>query len=282
MKAIKLASVFAVSAVAAAVSTTTFAAEPVFSGTAGLVYTSAEADGGDSWGSKGEVNIIADTGVVYFDLDMKDGAFVLDEAYVKQGAVSFGDFDGTLVDSAVMYGGVEEGNDFSTDFGITLGARYDVMPGLTVALEAVEGSAGTFGAFSYTADLGAAELTLSGGASVGTDKSNQAVAVGVSVPAGDMVTVQAYYQTGEEADADIGSMGAGIDVAVSDELSISAAMYTDQEYTAKKKAAGKDEDITEVSAYYTAGDLTYYATFLSGDADKGSNDYSLVGVKASF
>lgn len=271
MKAIKLASVFAVSAVAAAVSTATFAAEPVFTGTAGLVYQGGEGKD-EGTASKGEVNIIGDTGVVYFDLGIADGAFILDEAYVKQGAVSFGDFDGSLSDSAVMYGGVEEGNDASTDFGATLGVRYAVSDALTVAVEAVEKKPEVYLTAAYTAAIGGASLTISGGYG-NTEDTTQTFAAGVSLPVTDMVTFQAYVQSGQVEGADVGSMGAGVDLALSEAFVVSAAFYDNTETDA-------DDSIAEVSAYYTAGDITYYATTLQYDAD--GKDYSLVGVKASF
>ena len=274
MKAIKLASVFAVTAVAAAVSTVSVAAEAppaVFTGYAGLVYQGGEGKT-DGTKSKGEVNIIADTGVVYFDVDMVNGAFVLDEAYVKQGAVSFGDFDGSLSDSAVMYGGVEEGNDYSTDLGITLGVRYQVMDGLKVAVEAVENNKDVFLAAAYTMPIGPASLTVSG-AFGNTDDTTQTVAVGVSVPAGEMITFEAYTQSGKNNGASLSSIGAGVDVALSDALTLSAAFLDDTETDA-------DDSVTEVSLFYTAGDLTYYATTLQYAED--GKDYSLVGVKASF
>lgn len=279
MKAIKLASIFAVTAIAAAVSTTTIAAEPVFSGSAGLKYTGGEGKS-DAVGSEGEVNIIGDTGVVYFDLDMGTGDsadegdhFILDEIYVTQGAVQFGDFDGSLSDSAVMYGGVEEGEDASSDLGLTLGARYAVSDSLTVALESVDGGNDAFATAAFTQDFGALALTLSGAAGLTTEESATTFAAGVSVPLG-MATVQAYVQSGSTDDTtDIGSMGLGVDLAISEALTVSAAMYDNTESDA-------DDSITEITAYYTAGDLTYYATTLMYDVD--ASDYSIVGIKASF
>jgi hypothetical protein len=278
MKAIKLASVFAVSAVAAAVSTTTFAAEPVFTGTAGLEYMSTEADGGDAAQSRGEVNIIGDTGLVYFDLDMEgattgaDGGFDLDEIYIKQGAVSFGDFDGSLADGAAFSAGVEEDNDAAKqDLGTDLGIRYSVMPGLTVALEAAEGSSQSFVAANYSQDLGVATLGLSAGLGLGTGGDNQIVTAGVSVPAG-MATVTAFYQTGTIADADATNYGAGLDLALTEAVTAALQYYNQDEVT--------DGGVAEATLYYAAGDLTYYVSYVDYDAD--DSDYSVIGAKASF
>ena len=281
MKAIKLASVFAVSAVAAAVSTTTFAAEPVFTGTAGLEYKATEADGGDAAQSRGEVNIIGDTGLVYFDVDMEgqstEGgngttAFQLDEIYVKQGAVSFGDFDGSIADDAAFSAGVEEDKDgakqtLDTDLAI----RYAVMPGLTVAAEMTEGSSQTSVAAKYTQDLGVATLGLSGALGLGTDADNQVVTVGVSVPAG-MATISAFYETGKIADADVNNFGAGLDLALTEAVTAAFQYYNQDEID--------DSGIIEGTVYYTSGDLTYYVSYL--DYEANDKDYSLVGAKASF
>ncbi len=274
MKAIKLASVFAVSAVAAAVSTTTFAAEPVFTGTAGLEYMSTEADGGDAAQSRGEVNIIGDTGLVYFDLDMDtdNGNFVLDEIFVKQGAVTFGDFDGSLADGAAFSAGVEEDNDDAKqDLGADLGIRYAVMPGLTVALEAAEGSSQSFVAANYSQDLGVATLGLSAGLGLGTGGDNQIVTAGVSVPAG-MATVTAFYQTGTIDDADATNYGAGLDLALTEAVTAALQYYNQDEVT--------DGGVAEATLYYAAGDLTYYVSYVDYDAD--DSDYSVIGAKASF
>ena len=273
MKAIKLASIFAVSAIAAAVSTTTFAADPVFSGSAGMYFTSNDAaDTDDEYSSDGEVNIIGDTGVVYFDMDMSSGSFILDEAYVTQGAVQFGDFDGSLIDSAVMYGGVDEGDDYSKDGGATLGVRYAVSDDLTVAFEATDGSDNDGIGVSYSADLGVAALTISGGVQ-GDDGS--LVAAGVEMPLGS-ATLAGYVQQGTDEDnTDVASMGVGVDFAVSDALSISAAYLADTE---------SDGDINnmEITAYYTAGDITYMVDYLDYSEDAGSSDWIKVGATASF
>lgn len=289
MKAIKLASIFAVSAVAAAVSTTTIAAEGVFSGSAGMYLNSYDTSD-DKYTSDGELNIIVDTGVVYIDMDMgtvntdTDGdsedegatdnanSFVIDEAYVTQGAVQFGDFNGSLVDAAVMYGGTEGGNDYSSDLGGTLGVRYAVSDDLTVAFEATDGSDDDGFGVSYTADLGVASLTVSGGTQ-GDDGS--AIAAGVEMPLG-AATLSGYYQSGTStADADIGSIGLGVDFAVSDALAVAAAYLEDTEATA-------DTSNIEISVFYTAGDIEYVATYIDYSEDSGSEDYMILGARASF
>lgn len=279
MKAIKLASVFAVSAVAAAVSTSTLAAEPVFSGEAGFNYH-AES-GNENWTSEGEVNIIIDTGVVYIDLDMEggdhneDAGFDLDEAYVKVGAASFGDFDGSLSVEAAYNAGVWEELEYEDGEKTDLGIRYAVTDGLTVALEMAEGYDGVGAAVAYEQDLGGMTLGLSAGSYEGDDNvSGDAktlevtdYSVGVKVPMGQ-ATLIASYSGGEINDADFESAVLGADVAVTDALSLSAQFSADLE---------NELDNTELTAYYTAGDITYFATQVEGDAEA-----TTVGAYVSF
>ena len=273
MKATKLASIFAVTAVAAAVSTTTIAAEPVFSGDAGLNYNFEAEEAG----SEGEVNIIIDTGVVYVDLDMGTGDagdegdhFILDEAYVTQGAVKFGDFDGSIATSAQYGAGVwEEAQDESGDV-TDLGIQYSVTPELTVALEMVEGEGGFGFAAAYEADMDGLTLGLSGGSYTSEDDSVDATSftLGVSADAG-LATLIASFSTGEANESDFTSIIVGADLALSEELAVSA------QYTSETESEVSD---VEVTAYYTAGDVTYYATVLSGD----SEEVTTVGAYASF
>lgn len=287
MKAIKLASVFAVSAVAAAVSTTTFAAEPVFKGTAGLEYASYDDDSTktDAASSRGEVNIIGDTGVVYFDLDMEgdtttaDGGFDLDEIYIKQGAVQFGDFDGTILDDVAYSAGVEEDNDHAKgDFGDDLGIRYMVSDSLTVALETTEGTNKGSLAVAYQTDFSGVTLGVSAGYKMIKDVDNQLLTVGVKAPLG-MATLSSFIRVGSVADADIMNTGLGIDLPVSEQLTLAAQYYT----KGGESAPGTDEvdqGRTELTAYYAVGDVNYYASYLNYAKDGES--YSVVGAKVSF
>ncbi|MEO9655614.1 hypothetical protein [Marinomonas sp.] len=286
MKAIKLASVFAVTAVAAAVSTTTIAAEPVFKGTAGLSYKSVDK-GADSAGSEGEVNIIGDTGLVYFDLDMEgdstgsDGGFDLDEIYVKQGAVQFGDFDGSMGDDAAFSAGVEEDlDDAKEDLGTGLGIRYAVSDELTVALEVAEGENKGAIAFNYATDVSGVTLGVSGGAS----SDEHILTLGASIPAG-IATITAFYQTGSfvdtaTTDKDASNYGLGLDLALTEELSAAVQYYTlDGEDSAGVDR--KDDGLVEATVNYTVGDIRYFATYVDYE-DKATADYSVVGAEASF
>jgi len=293
MKAIKLASVFAVSAVAAAVSTTTFAAEPVFTGTAGLEYQSNEK-GSDAAASRGEVNIVGDTGVVYFKLDMEgsttksDGSGVndkngntalsLDAIYVKQGAVQFGDFDGSLIDAAALSAGVEEDNDGAKyTLGDDLGVRYMVSDELTVALEVAEGdNMGTVSA-SYSTNIAGGTLAISGGVK-STEAKNQLLTVGFSAPIG-MATLSTFLQGGSKADLDVFNSGIGIDLSLSEQLTLAAQFYN-QTGEAAKNVDLVDQGVAEVTAYYTVGDVKYYASYV--DYEAKNKDYSVVGAKVSF
>ncbi|MFT2099454.1 hypothetical protein ACMUMQ_13960 [Marinomonas sp. 2405UD66-6] len=279
MKAIKLASIFAVSAVAAAVSTTTMAAEPVFSGSAGLNYYSYES-GSDEVGSEGEVNIIGDTGLVYFDLDMESGpdGFDLDEIYVTQGAVQFGDFDGSLIDAAAFSAGVWEDNDdakYPTDNDLAI--RYSVSDELTVAVEAVEGSDEGSLAFSYLTNAGGVDLGVSGAFH---DGDNVAVTLGVSAPVGP-ATVSGFVITGSAAEADVMNYGVGLDLPVTDAVSFAAQYYT---LTGESEVDTDYEDagVFEVAAYYTAGDITYFASMVTFEDDAAEADYTVIGASASF
>jgi len=293
MKAIKLASVFAVSAVAAAVSTTTFAAEPVFTGTAGLEYQSNEK-GSDAAASRGEVNIVGDTGVVYFKLDMEgsttksDGSGVndkngntalsLDAIYVKQGAVQFGDFDGSLIDAAALSAGVEEDNDGAKyTLGDDLGVRYMVSDELTVALEVAEGdNMGTVSA-SYSTNIAGGTLAISGGVK-STEAKNQLLTVGYSAPIG-MATLSTFLQGGSKADLDVFNSGIGIDLSLSEQLTLAAQFYNQTGESAKNVDL-VDQGVAEVTAYYTVGDVKYYASYV--DYEAKNKDYSVVGAKVSF
>jgi len=307
MKAIKLASVFAVTAVAAAVSTATFAAEPVFKGTAGLEYKSYLDDDStkaDKAVSNGEVNIIGDTGLVYFDLDMEGStaktddngnierndsnntSFSLDEIYVKTGAVQFGDFDGSLVDAAALSSSVrEDDDDAKYDLGDDLGIRYMVNDDLTVALEVTEGdNKGTLSA-SYEMGLAGGTLAISGGYKFVDDVDNQILTVGFSAPLG-MATLSAFVQGGSKADLDVMNTGIGLDLAVTEQVSLAAQYYLEdgEELNDAKTAVQDKEDagVMEVTAYYQAGDIQYYASYIGYEGDNDVNNYSVVGAEVSF
>jgi hypothetical protein len=291
MKAIKLASVFAVTAVAVAVSSTTFAAEGVFKGTAGLEYKSQESGKDGTSANRGEVNIIGDTGLVYFDLDMESSTgndgFNLDEIYVKQGAVQFGDFDGTILDSVAYNAGVEEDNDNSKeDFGDKMAIRYAVSESLKVAIEAGENDNVGSLAVAYTTDLSGVTLGVSAGYKMSDDDlDDQLVTVGVKVPLG-MATLSSFVRVGSIGNNDVMNYGVGIDLPVSEQLALAAQYYTrDGEANASDTGLVLGSDLvdqgrTEFTAYYTPGDVTFYASYLAYEADK--SDYSVVGAKVSF
>ena len=283
MKAIKLASVFAVSALAAAISTTTIAAEPTFKGTAGLEYKSM-VKGSDAAASRGEVNIIGTVGSVYFDLDMEngsDGGFDLDEIYVTQGAVQFGDFDGTLLDSVAYSAGVEEDDDVAKndDFGTDLGIRYAVNDSLKVALEVKEGDNIGSLAVAYSTNYAGLTLGVSAGYEMSDDdKADQVVTAGVKAPLG-MATLSSFVRIGSKDDLDVMNTGIGIDLPVSEQLTL-AAQYFTRGGEASKGVDLADQGVTEVTAYYAVGDVKYYASMVSYEAK--TKDYSVVGAKVSF
>ncbi|CUB02554.1 hypothetical protein [Marinomonas fungiae] len=292
MKAIKLASVFAVSAVAAAVSTSTFALEPVFHGEAGVEYVSYYgnaknnndlADGTDL----GEIELSVDTGVVYAELEVKttgvdEGTdFNFEKLYVKQGAVSFGRFDGSVSANAFM--GMDEigetGVDLKTAQGDTdnTGIRYKVAPGLTVALEATTNTSDDSdvgGAISYIADLDGIKLGISGGA-IGDAHS---VNVGAQFNAGP-ATISVNYGTGEQgtdpATKDVEEAGFGIEFAATEALTLTLQYAKNLE-----DVVGQDDDGTYFIAEYAAGDLTYY--FENYNGDYAGDEQNIVGVKAYF
>ena len=286
MKAIKLASVFAVSAVAAAVSTSTFAAEPVFSGTAGVEYTSyygnAKANNDLADGTDiGELELSVDTGVVYAEIEVAttgaDEATKIgfEKLYVKQGAVSFGRFDGSVSTGAFF--GMDEihgGVDLQTGDGDTdnTGVRYKVAPGLTVALEATNNDnddSDVGAAISYVADLEGVKLGISGGA-IGDANS---VNVGAQFNAG-MATISANYgvgETGTGTTTDVQEAGLSIELAATEALTLTLEYAKDLE--------GAKDDGTYFIAAYKSGDLTYYFENYNGDL---TTEQNIVGVKASF
>lgn len=291
MKATKLASIFAVTAVAAAVSTTTLAAEAVFSGEAGLSVKQTNPETGDKSstnGSEGELNITVDTGVVYLKMDMdsvvtgvddeneliRADSFVLDAAYVTQGAVQFGDFDDSLFDSVAYESSVEEAEDY-TPGGYDLAVRYAVTPELKVAFELEEGGNGNGVVVAYGADLGVATLGASYKTYFDREDDETGFILGLTVPAG-IATIYAHAYAGEStAKKDQGSTSFGIDLNLTDSLLIAAAANDDTE--------DDNQDNTEISAFYTAGDLTYYATVISfNEKQTTDTSFTKVGVKASF
>jgi len=309
MKAIKLASVFAVSAVAAAVSTSTFAAEPVFSGEAGIEYTSyygnAKDNGDLADGTDiGELELSVDTGIVYAEIEVAtsgtdEGTTIgFEKLYVKQGALSFGRFDGSVAAGAFM--GMDEigytGLDLRTTLGDTdnTGIRYKAAPGLTVAIEATaatddDASTTTVDekndsdvgvALSYIADLEGIKLGISGGA---MDDAN-AVNVGAQFNAGP-ATFSLNYGVGERGAAnntttDHEEVGFGVEFAATEALTLTLQYAQNLEQSAADKAAGKDDDGTYFIAAYKAGDLTYY--FENYNGDYAGDEQNIVGVKASF
>ncbi|ETI58102.1 hypothetical protein [Marinomonas profundimaris] len=294
MKAIKLASVFAVSAVAAAVSTATFAAEAVFTGNAGVEYvtqneskkttTANELSGTKEF----EVEVSVDTGIVYAEIEIAtDGAdegtkIGMEKLYVKQGAVKFGRFDGTVATGSFFgmdeyFGGVDLKNATDSDGDLTgdtdnTGIRYMVSPELTVAIEAtnavgdVDGEIGF--AASYVMDFGGFKAGISGGA-VG---DANAVNVGVQTVAGP-ATVSLNYGSGAggtDGDTDIELMTASVAFAASEALTLTLEFSSDLE---------AETDGTYFVGEYAAGDLTYYVKNYAGDL---GSELTKVGVKASF
>lgn len=314
MKAIKLASVFAVSAVAAAVSTSTFAAEPVFSGEAGIEYTSYYGDSKDKGDLAdgtdiGELELSVDTGIVYAEIEVAttgadEGTKIgFEKLYVKQGAVSFGRFDGSVAAGAFMgmdeigYTGVDlrtytttttttatDSNGDTVTLSTTedrsrdtdnTGVRYKVAPGLMVALEATSNTStedSEIGvALSYVADLEGVKLGISGGAMGDAN----AVNVGAQFNAGP-ATFSLNYGIGErEATAtttsDHEEAGFGIEFAATEALTLTLQYANELE---------ANEDGTYFIAAYKAGDLTYYFENYNGDIV--DDEMNIVGVKASF
>lgn len=288
MKAIKLASVFAVSAVAAAVSTSTFALEPVFHGEAGIEYVSYY---GDSKGNNdladgtdlGEIELSVDTGVVYAEVEVKttgddEGTDInFEKLYVKQGAVSFGRFDGSVATGSFF--GMDElydGVDLETAQGDTdnTGLRYKVAPGLTVALEATTNSSDDSdvgAAISYVADLDGIKLGISGGV-IG---DANAVNVGAQFNAGP-ATFSANYGVGEkgtDTTTDVEQITVSAQLAATEALSLTLEYSRDEE----NDLAG-----TYFIAEYAAGDLTYYFKNYNGDLAVAGSEKNIVGVKAFF
>jgi hypothetical protein len=295
MKAIKLASVFAVTAVAAAVSTATFAADAVITGEAGVEYVSYGSDQGNSdladGTDLGELELHVDTGIVYAELEFKttgsneDASDVnMEKLYVKQGAVSFGRFDGSVSTGSFMgmdeiYGGVDLVT--ATSDTDNAGIRYKVTPELTVAIEATESSTTEDSevgvAVSYVQDFGGFKAGISGG-SVG---DANAVNIGAQTVVGP-ATLSLNYGIGEEGTdttTDREQLTASIALAATDALTLTLE-YSDE---LEAETAG-----TYFIAEYVAGDLTYYVKNYAGDlmdtnVDSGNDgERTIVGVKAFF
>ncbi|MBJ7536670.1 hypothetical protein [Marinomonas transparens] len=311
MKAIKLASVFAVTAVAAAVSSTTFAAEGVFSGNAGIEYVAVDNGNNDLSGTnEGEVEINVDTGVVFAEIEIAtsggdEGTKIgMEKLYVKQGALSFGRFDGTVATGSFMgmdeiWGGVDLRTAGDTD---NTGIRYKVTPELTVAIEATEsisakaagfkfdeetGSTPTAAveaqdsdigaAISYVQDFGGFKAGISGG-SVG---DANAVNLGLQADAGPATLSLNYGSgaTGLTGATDVERMTVSVALAATDALTLTLEYSQDMETDGEPSA-------TYFVGEYVSGDLTYYVKNYAGDTsaptvDAGS-ERTIVGVKANF
>ncbi|NLU99287.1 hypothetical protein B6N13_14505 [Marinomonas sp. UCMA 3892] len=332
MKAIKLASVFAVTAVAAAVSTATFAADAIITGEAGVEYVQYHGSASDTKGDTadgtdlGELELHVDTGIVYAELEFKttgedEGTDInMEKLYVKQGAVSFGRFDGSVATGAFMgmdeiFGGVDtRDNRVVNKETDNTGIRYKVTPEFTVAVEAsgsrnvrVSKAAVTAGgvvvtpavtsqekidseigvALSYVKDFGVVKLGVSAGAIGDTNAYN----IGAQTTVG-MATISANYGAGKTIDdVDTDSSSATTDVeqaqinialAVTDALTLTYEYARDLENSGK---AGKADhvDATYFIAEYAVGDLTYYYKNYNGDAELNSDiGKNIVGVKVFF
>jgi hypothetical protein len=289
MKAIKLASVFAVYAVAAAVSTATFAAEPVFSGQAGISYTMFDDYNSVNQVGKGELDLSIDTGVVVAAVEFRDDATKLVAAYVKQGAVSFGDFDGSISDDAWSIG--DDIVDVKATPSGAAGIRYAVMPNLTVALEAtaatapaaatatsaaVEAADSEIGvAVKYSQDLGMAKLGVSAG-SVGDYTS---YSLGLSSDVATGVTVAASFGSYDNSvkNGDITVYGVSASVAATEQLTLTAV------YGSSTTGSADAVTGTFLDASYNVGDVTYYVSNYAGDLAKaGDGERTEIGAKASF
>ncbi|BFM49121.1 hypothetical protein [Marinomonas sp. THO17] len=292
MKAIKLASVFAVSAVAAAVSTSTLAADAIITGEAGVEFVTIddgvdELDGTDL----GELELHVDTGIVYAELEFKttgddEGVTTgLEKLYVKQGAVSFGRFDGSVSTGSFMgmdeiYSGVDLVTSTDNDTDNT-GIRYKATPELTFAVEATsatdtEDSDIGF-ALSYVADLGGFKAGVSGG-SVG---DANAVNVGLQTQAGP-ATLSLNYGSGAKGatgDTDVEQMTASIAFAATDALTLTLEYSQDLETDGEPSA-------TYFVGEFVSGDLTYYVKNYAGDTSEATIDAgserTIVGVKTFF
>ena len=285
MKAIKLASVFAVSAVAAAISTTTFAAEAIITGEAGVEYASYTNDTSNSADGTnlGELELRVDTGVVYAEIEFagtaadEDVDIGLEKLYVKQGAVSFGRFDGTVATGSFfgmdeLLDGVDIRTANDTD---NTGIRYKATPELTVALEATRSTAtedSDIGfALSYVKDFGFIKAGISGGA-VGDSNS---VNVGFQTVSGP-VTVSLNYGVGEQGSdgqTDVEQMTSSFAFAATDALTLTLEYSNDLE---------AETDGTYFVAAYQSGDLTYYAENYNGDLVGDADERTVVGVKTVF
>tara|TARA_R110000764_G_C10924198_1_gene374230 strand:- start:42 stop:956 length:915 start_codon:yes stop_codon:yes gene_type:complete len=304
MKAIKLASVFAVTAVAAAVSTTTFAAEAIITGEAGLEYVNFSSDSTKSTSLSGnkaaELELQVDTGIVYAELEFKttgtdsknndaDESVIvgLEKIYVKQGAVSFGRFDGSVSTGAFMgMDEIQSGVDLNTALGTNgdtddTGLRYKVTPELTVAIEATEATATEDSdvgvAASYVHDFGGFKVGISGGAIGDASAAN----IGAQTVVGP-ATLSLNYGSGKTGNKvgtnvtkDVELMTASVAVAATEALTLTLEYSQDLE-TAKEPTG------TYFVGEYAVGDLTYYVKNYNGDLVGNADERTIVGVKAAF
>ena len=264
-----------------------------FSGEAGVEYvnySNSKVAGANNTNNNsadgtnlGEVELSVDTGVVYAEIEVQtDGVdegtdINMEKLYVKQGAVSFGRFDGSVSTGSFfgmdeIYGGVDLNTTSDTD---NTGVRYKVTPELTVALEATRSTATEDSdvgvAVSYVQDFGAFKAGISGG-SVGDANSVNVGVQSVSGPA----TVSLNYGVGDKGATgatDVEQMTASVAVAATEALTLTLEFSSDLE----AETSG-----TYFIGEYAMGDLTYYVKNYNGDLVGDADERTIVGVKAFF
>ena len=291
MKATKLISSFAVTAIAAAISTSSIASEPVFYGVASLEYYIEDGSENSFFTNNGqedaELEFNLDTDVVHFEVEMQQKNFEVEEAYFKLGALTIGDFDGTIADDAFdvadQYLEKDYENVSAGNLGVArLGVRYDVSSDLKVALETAEAHDGIGVAFAYGTDIGDLGLELSGGSYLGEDANNVGdedggtqFVVGLSYEL-DSVELEFAYLTGTETkdsvDTDKNFMTLGVTYEVGN-LTLALNSNHDLE--------NELDNVDYLVAYEVQDDVTVYLTGNTAD-DSVVTETTIFGIQAEF
>ncbi|MFT2096726.1 hypothetical protein ACMUMQ_00075 [Marinomonas sp. 2405UD66-6] len=309
MKAIKLTSIFALTSVAAAISTTSIAAEPVFSGTASAEYvindgTTDELSYFGSYEDNTELEFNIDTEIVHFEVEInntgedEDGdddksssTVDIEEAYLTLGALTIGDVDGSIADNAFDVGAQLVEADFEnidgldkTDWAII----YEVSKNLDVAVEFEEGYDGVGFAVAYKDKFGDLGVEIAGGTYSGSndtdndpDAEHKIFTFGLTYQAGPAKLFLAYL-TGTEDDVDKTYLTLGTTIEAGD-FTIGLNHNQDLDNEATNETLSNVEAYVEYALPYEG--VSVYATALSGNLDKDStteSDFSLVGIKAEF
>ncbi|MEO9274073.1 hypothetical protein ABFY09_04365 [Marinomonas sp. 5E14-1] len=301
MKAIKLTSIFALTSLAAAISTTSIAAEPVFSGTVSTEYVINDGSADElsyfgSYEDNSEIEFNIDTDIIHFEVELgNDEDIEIEESYITLGALTIGDVDGSIADNAFDVGAQLVEADFENIDGLDAtdwAVIYKVSKKLNIALEFEEDYDGVGFAVAYKDKFGDLGVEIAGGKYSGNndsdsdpEKEHEIFTFGLTYQAGPAKLFLAYL-TGSElvsgSTVDKTYLTLGTTIKAGDFI-IGLNHNQDLDNEATNETLSNVEAYVEYALPYEG--VSVYATALSGNLDKDStaeSDFSLVGIKAEF